>query len=477
MRLALDTRTPLTHRLPDLELKRLSELGRKHVGDRQRFLTELFSMSYERRRPHSLYRDADSFDRNFLVKGLRVSPHGKAYTPLLTPFYTFPEDNRGYSKERGATKAYRLRPTVSAALHAVYRSDETLPVTVYNDNGTEVGLDTLGANGLPHSVADRITVPAVLPFSTGQIDHAIGRVDEWIEQFRETMYLDPAKPESTSLAEARRLLDTSRKWVVSLGGLPNLYREQSHGRLGPSGFHLITMPGRLRQLLFEGSGMVDHDLASCFWSIFQSLGKALSFPTPNADEYLDSKAAWHSRWVRATGHWNPDDFKAVAVSWLTGGTLSASSRTESGRRLGASSMHALGGDPTARALYKEVQHGMKRIVHDALKSETDGTEKVRINAVGKRLTLEGSSADFPRLCSHALTGYEQFAIRAMCEKVVGLQAVIYDGFIAPAQPVQALEEQVRRRSYEALGVTLEVRLKTEDLSQRVPDLERDPWDF
>jgi hypothetical protein len=120
---------------------------------------------------------------------------------------------------------------------------------------------------------------------------------------------------------------------------------------------------------------------------------------------------------------------------------------------------------------------MKRIVHDAPKSETDGTEKVRINAVGKRLTPERSSADFPRLCSHALTGYEQFAIRAMCEKVAGLQAVIYDGFIAPAQPVEALEEQVRRRSYEALGVTLDMRLKTEDLSQRVPDLERDPWDF
>jgi hypothetical protein len=291
------------------------------------------------------------------------------------------------------------------------------------------------------------------------------------------MYLDPAKPEGTTLVEAQRILHTTRKWVVSLGGLPNLYREQSHGRLGPSGFHLITMPGRLRRLLLQGSGMIDYDLASSFWSIFVSLGKALSFPTPNADEYLNSKPAWHDLWVRATGHGNPDDFKAVAVSWLTGGRLSPSPRTESGRRLGASAMVALSGDPAARALYKEVQHGMKRIVHDALTSETDGIEKVRINAVGKRLTLARSSADFARLSSHALTGYEQFAIRAMCEQVVGLQAIIYDGFIAPAQPVEPLEEQVRRRSYEALGVTLDVRLKTEDLSQRIPDLERDLWDF
>ena len=72
MRLALDTRTPLIQRLPDLEPDRLRAFGRKHVGDRQRFLTELLGMSYERRRPHRVDRDADSFDRDFLVEGLRV---------------------------------------------------------------------------------------------------------------------------------------------------------------------------------------------------------------------------------------------------------------------------------------------------------------------------------------------------------------------------------------------------------------------
>ena len=477
MRLALDTRTPLIQRLPDLELDRLRALGRKHIGDRQRFLIELLGMSYERRRPHRVDRDADSFDRDFLVEGLRVSPRGKVYTRLLEPFYMFPEGNNGYSKDRDTTKAYRLRSTVLDALHAVYRSEDALPVMVYDEDGAEVGFDMLEANGLPHGVADRITVPAVLPLSLEQVDRAIGRIEGWIELHGESMYLDPAKRESTTLAQARRLLTISRKWVVSLGGLPNLYREQSHGRLGPSGFHLITMPGRLRRLLFEGSEMVDYDLASCFWSIFQSLGKALSFPTPNADEYVDSKAAWHSLWVRATGHWNPDDFKAVAASWLTGGTLSSSIRTESGRKLGSDAMKALGEDPAARALYEEVQKGMKRIVRDALKTETDGTEEVFINAVGKRLMVQGAPSDFGRLCSHALTGYEQFAIRAMCEQVVGLQVIIYDGFIAPAQSVGPLEEQVRRRSNEALGVTLNLRLKTENLSEPIPDLERDRGDF
>jgi hypothetical protein len=120
---------------------------------------------------------------------------------------------------------------------------------------------------------------------------------------------------------------------------------------------------------------------------------------------------------------------------------------------------------------------MKRIVRETLKAQTDGPEKVYINAVGKGITLERTRSNFGRLCSHALTGYEQFAIREMCEHVVGLKAIIYDGFIAPAQDVGLLEDLVRRRSQEAVGITLEVRLKRKDLSERIPDLERDPYEF
>jgi hypothetical protein len=477
MRLALDTRSELVQRLPDLEPHRLRVWGRKHVCERQRFLARLLGMSYERQRPHSLDPDADSFDRDFLVQGLRVSPRGDRYTPLLNPFYVFPEGNRGYSKDRGTTKAYRIRPTALEALHAVYRGDEPIPVTLYDDDENEVGIDVMSANGIPRGLDHRLTVPAVLPVTMSQIDHAIERLAGWIKQLGETMYLDPAKPDGTTLAEAHRILHTSRKWAVSLGGLPNLYQEQSHGRLGPVGFHLITMPSRLRQLLFEGSGLMSYDLASCHWSIFQSLGRALAFPTPKVDMYVNQKADWHGRWVYDTGHENRNDFKALAASWLTGGTLSTSRRTASGRKLGARAIEALRKDPITMSLYREIEHGMKRIVREVLKWEMEGGERVYINAVGKRLTLHNSSADFRRLCSHVLTGYEQFAIREMCDGVVGLQAVIYDGFIAPAQSVGPLEEQVRRKSTEALGVTLDMRLKAQDLCKPVPDLKRDPSGF
>jgi hypothetical protein len=74
-------------------------------------------------------------------------------------------------------------------------------------------------------------------------------------------------------------------------------------------------------------------------------------------------------------------------------------------------------------------------------------------------------------------GYEQFAIREMCEQIAGLQAIIYDGFIAAPQPLGPMEEHVRKRSKEALGVTLDVRLKATDLSERIPDLQHDSGDF
>ena len=477
MRLALDTRTALIAHLPELQLECLRSFGRKHVHQRQRFLSELLGSSYERRRPHSLDRNADSFDRDYLVQGLRASPSGRVYTQLLEPFYDFPAGNYGYSKDRGSTKAYRLRPRAVSALKTVYRSDEPIPVVVYDDHGNEMGIEGLRRNGLPESIAHKLVVPSVLPLKLSQIDHASGRVAGWIDRFGETMFLDPTKPQSTTLGEAERILHTARKWVVSLGGLPNLYQEQSHGRLGPHGFHLIMMPSRLRHLLYEGSGMIDYDLSSCFWSIFQSLGRSLSFPTPTVDEYVLWKADWHSLWAAVTGHRNAADFKSVTTSWLTGGCLSASPRTASGQRLGVTAMQALSRDESARALYNEVQQGMKRVVREGLEAETCGDEKVYVNAVGKRLALLKRPADFGRLCSHALTGYEQFAVQAMCTEVDSLQAIIYDGFIAPPQPVEPLEQQVRRRSQETLGVALEVRLKAQSLSDPIPELERDPGDF
>ena len=96
------------------------------------------------------------------------------------------------------------------------------------------------------------------------------------------------------------------------------------------------------------------------------------------------------------------------------------------------------------------------------------------NAVGARLTVTDEVRSFGKICSHILTGYEQFAIREVCELVNGLQAIIYDGFIAPPQPTAPLEQKLRERSEEVLGLPLDLRFKIQDMSEPIPEPEPDP---
>jgi hypothetical protein len=472
----LDYRAALKKRLPDLRKERLRKLGRKHVGVRQRFLVQLLSKSYERRRPHREQRDADAFSRDFLVRGLRASPKADRYCALLEPFYEFTR-NHGYSKTRGVTKPYRLRPHVRTALEEVYESDEPVPV-VYTDGQRYETSYELPANGVPEGSAPGLVVPATLPIPRERIDDAIGRVREWQERLYPHALLNPTKDSGRTVSDALRLLYACRKWAVSFGGLPNLYREQSHGRLGPKGFNIIGFPAEVRHLLYEGSGMVDFDLRTCFWSIFRSLGRAIGFQTALVDGYASHRANWHARWARLTRRWNPNIFKPVATSWLTGGCLSAYGLTSSAKLVGTDAMQLLQDDPGTRRLYQEVRAGMKRIVEEAGEIRDEGGKKVLVNAVGAALPLDGPRRpSFGSKCAHLLAGYEQFAIREVCQQVEGLQAVIYDGFIAPPQPVEPLEELIRKCSEDGLGFTLDLQLKETDLSAPIPDLEGDPWDF
>ncbi len=476
MALRLDICNELAEQLSDLRLDEIRKFGRKHILERQRFLADLLCISYEGRRPHAAQPGADSFDRDFLVRGLRVSPKREAYSALMRPFYTFPEGNYGYSKDAGLTKPYWIRPNVLDAVSAVYASNQASPVAPNGAAGNRTSLEP-EANGLPPGVAGNMFVPALLPFSTDRIDSAIERVTGWAERCGDDMPLDPSKPTGTTLADTLRHLYACRKWTVSVGGVPNVYAMQSHGRLGPDGFHLIVLPNRVRHLLFEGCGLADYDIESCFWSIFCSLGRALGFSTRWAGTYIRNKRDCHARWKGITGHSNKKDFKAVAASWLCGGTLSPSRQTESARRVGSAAMRVLRGDRFTEALYREVRAGLRHVVAEASGRETDGKETVFVNAVGARLTTTDERREFGRICAHLLTGYEQFAIREASQLVSGLQAIIYDGFIAPPQPTPPLEKHLRERSEAVLGFSLDLRFGIQDLSEPLPDREPDPWDF
>ena len=283
-----------------------------------------------------------------------------------------------------------------------------------------------------------------------------------------------AKPNGTTLADALRLLRVAKQYTISIGGLPNFYCVQSHGRLGPLGFHVIGVPKLVRELLFEGSGLCDFDLVSCFPSIFASLGRAYGFPTEMVERYISDKQRYHEYWTFTTKTFSADVFKPLVASFFTGGKLSPSPKTAGARALGHDAMELLRTNEAACRLYDEIRSGMKRIIQESTK-ERDGRDMVFLNAVGARLQVSRERSDFGKICAHLLTGYEQFAIRTVSRHVEGLRGIIYDGFVALPQRTCGLEAHIQAASVKVLGLKLDLRLKQQDLSEPVPDVEPDGY--
>jgi hypothetical protein len=462
MRLYLDTLPALLNRLPDLTADRMRERGgRKHVEHRQRALTALMEGSYTGLHlQHRTYPDADAFTGRYLQKRLKTNTANGTTASLLRPFYAFPEGNRGYRAGKTA-KAYRLDYEAANAVEDVLSGDEPLSGLVESDNYTDrLRFEDLPENGIPRPVGDALFVPKVLPLTPHAVERAQWKVHD--RMCREGKYapLNPAKGErSFPLERAWRRLQTCRHWVVSYGGLPNVYREESTGRLGPVGLHVIGLPKELRRLLLAGSGLVDFDLAACNWSIVQSVAGALSLPTPVIDGYRADRQRWHDRWATLTKGTVPAAaFKAVTLSWLTGGQLSEY-HGAAADTIGPEGVRVLRDDPDARRLKEEARAVMKKITARALTAVSDGKETVYLNAVGAVLRPGKGQKGALQKCSHVLTGFEQFAIRRVCREVRSLRAIVFDGFIAPDQDHSGWSGLIERESYEALGIPLRLHLE------------------
>ena len=462
MRLALEQDDRITSSIPAVRRDRLSSLSRKHVEPRQKFLCDLLAISYERRHPHRSEPRADSFSREFLLKGLRVSARRNVTATYLRDLYSFEEQNRGYNREAGLTKAYRLRDSVRAVLDEVYSSPDPLPI-----EGESV--PSALENGFPAAVArDGLFVPAHVPIAESDLREAEDRIRGWMEPDNHEGLLDPHRTGELTLRDALQVIRACRMWHRSFGGFPNLYRLQSHGRLGPRGgtVHLITIPRTIRHLILHRSGLEDFDLVSCHWSILQSLARAAGLETPWVDAYLRHKEEWHRFWAEGTALY-PGDLKAITSSWLTGGVLSASPRVSGTRTVGRWVMEFLQKDHRSQSLYQETRETLSQVIPQVMQSIREGSHTVAVNAVGQALVIDGASQG--RLYSHALTGFEQFAIRACCRRVRDPQAVVYDGFIAPPQEVGPLEESIREESSGHLGFTLDLRIKRKSFSSPIVD--------
>lgn len=401
----LDLTPALAGRLPDLRLESLKRLSRKFAPVRQRFLAMLLTLSFERHNPHRLRDEADSFSRDFLASGLRCDRDARSYQRFLAPFWRFDERNYGYSRDDGTTKAYWLKDGIRETVRGVYLSDEPaglIEVAEAHDRLPE------GCN---------FTIPAVVPIPVTDVDRTIGRLEHWARTCGPTMPIHPER--RTTVSKALLLAYACRKYATCLGGMPNRYREQSHGRLGPVGFHLIMLPSRPRHLLFEGRQLTDYDLAQCHWRVFRDLCRAVGYSTPLVESYIEDRGQWHGHWRSVTAI-PAHQFKQVATSLLAGAGLSQSSKSENYARFGATGNAAFVRDERTQEFNREIANGLKRVIKECQVWTSDGGRKVAVNAVGAGLRPDGVPGDYRRLCSHLLTGYEQWAIRLLCAHALGL---------------------------------------------------------
>lgn len=458
----LDLTEPMSAELPSLRPSFLRSISQKHVHVRQEFLAnELLPASFERRRPHAHDRSKDSFSYDYLTNGLRTKDR---YKHFLWPLYDFQDGLHGFSPSRGITRAYSLKNEVREGVERVYGDCRAADETWVGANGEQ--LAATPDNGVPGELGEDLYLPPVIRMTTSSVDRALDRVTRWAEDILSPHHpLSERKPSGMSLGEARQLLLVVRKYVQAFDGLPNTHTVQSHGRLGPTTgtrAHVISLPSTVRRLLFEGSGLLDYDLRRCFWSIFICLGQALGFPTEAARRYTRNRSGIHAHWSCITGHSNPDDFKRVANSLLSGASLASFGETENAKLIGTDAMERLSADREAQDLYSEVREG-----HEALVREWGGKKTVR-NAVGCVRRLPKGAGRTGKIANHLLTGFEQFAIRSICTEVEGLQAIVYDGFIAPPQDVESLERHLREHSEKALGIPLDLGLKATNISKPLP---------
>jgi hypothetical protein len=469
MRLTLDTRALLTDRIPALTLDAIrTRGGRKFVLLRQRALAAMLWDSYHRPRQHARHAEAEWFSTAELCDELRTDTKERRIPKLLDPLYEFPKGLTGYSPRHGTCRPYRMRDDVRRVMADVVQRDDPLDAVLSFKRGESMpsalpssaevlSFDALPSNGILETLPEALKVPKVLPMSPDVIDRAIAEVEERRAREGDHAPLDGSKgPGSFSLHDAGVQLQECRRWTISVGGIPNLYRLQSTGRLGPIGLHVIDLPKVLRRMLLRGSGLVDVDISACYWSILLSIARHLSIPTPVIEEYRGERERWHLRWASTYGVPSPGAFKPITLSWLTGGSLSAHPTTAAAKAIGSAAARQFMHDPDALRLRREARKVSQRIARETLREAKDGRELVYRNAVDAELRPAlGKAEAMGRRCNHAFVGFEQFAIRQVCRQVNGLAAIIYDGFVcATGQDPKGWSQVVRKASSRELAIPL-----------------------
>ncbi|GEM_PF-6453410 len=455
----------------------VAQTTRQEIEAKTRYLYGLLIQSYLGMRRHDAPTSvrelgATYFSSRILRRHLggahRDPKTGKpSYQNYLEPFWTFEVEGGGYSKEQGETKRYILHnKTVSHITEELL--DDSPAITVDVDTGMVLTAAVFPANGVYRSSYSHIQIRSLIDLDPAILHNEMRELEARVAATPAFVRFHPERP--------LRTLYFVHKWVATLGGLPNLYRDydeipsDGHGRLyGQGHVHPQFLPGDVRRVVFQGMGLWDYDFQSCHLSLLRSIGAASGGSTEIIADYLENKAAIHLRLTDLLSV-DEDRVKSVLLALLNGAEPVANEHLAICRILGITATRALAADAWVTAFRMELLSLTLAVLEH---SKLHGPEPWRpdgfFNVVRKfqpfiesRPDGGGTKQVKPELLlHHLLEGYEAWCLDLVCRGYQDTTVLIFDGWISPKRDYHALEQLIGAESRKQFGFELAMRLKEE----------------
>lgn len=448
-------------------MREVSKTTRQKVREKTLYIMRLLGESFFHTRfhdqPTSTAEIGSSYFPSRQLRKHLGGPHSdpktgfSEYQKYLTPFWTFQRMNEGYSRAGRKTKHYKLKAEVERELEQIWKLPERVPV-VDRNTGLPIVPADLPSNGVARTSYSKIWIQPLIEFDVRPLDEKICRLEGEIP--KAIVFQRPA------LAARVRALYLAKKWVVSFGGLPNLYSDykedepsEGHGRLwGIGPLHPQFMRRRVRAVLFGGLGLWDYDFVACHYSIIRSLARHYGQPSPLLDQYLEGREAQHAR-LGELLEVPPRRLKEVFNALGYGAKLTKHPSTAIFQIVGANGIDALKRDTFVQAFLAE--HA--RLVDVVFEHEVASKAEV-INVVGKAMEVPAKrSGNFGgQMLSHILQGWESYCLDVVCRGFRDTTCLIFDGWVSPRRrSVAYLENQLRSESKREHGIEMALRMKEE----------------
>lgn len=399
---------------------------------------------------------------SFKERGLRKGLGGSTgdYKRYIRLFWDFPEDAAGYSKPLKLTKPYVLNDQTRRQLTDYWRSLEPGEV-IDRSSGKTITAADLPKSGVIRSSYSSVVVPSLITFDLDHLNRTIAAQEQRGGILGERLPL----PQRSRFLTTLHWLWAVRKWVISFGGVPNLYHDyradqlptDSNGRLHGTGeLHLQRLKKPARRLLYADTGWWDVDFVACHPTIMLALGRHYRLEMPILEEYLTHRQTWHNELSeyleKPVGR-----MKTLMTSTAYGQNLNPSPYSSLTKQIGSDGVLKL----RKHARYMALREELEAARHLIVEHHTQGDRVV--NVVGKERPIvnsKGRKVRVRKLVSLVLTGYEQFALNVALENDVDALVLMNDGWVSRTERnIQELEQRTSVRSCEIFGFDLGLRIE------------------